>query len=354
MSGSFGSSACGVLVLGLACAPGPGDAEPRRARWTVRTSEPERALRWNATASERLGFALGPSGAPGAPPLGAPPPAPAGWVARAPEPMARASFDVPGGARCSWTELPGAAGGLRANVDRWRRQLGLGPTEATELEALPTAALGSLEARLVELEGTERSLIGLIAIDARRSHFLKLQGPAAALADERGAFLALARSLETGAPASGGGRDEAGSVVVGDLVCVPPASWTRGGERPMRLATWTGPGFECSLTILDGDGGGLEANVGRWYEQLGHARPSPDEVAELDTVTLLGATAPLVAIDGAYRGMLGETLDDARLLGAIHIGSTRSVFVKLIGERAAVHAERAAFEEFCRSLEGAR
>lgn len=346
-----------VLLLALAagCA---GEGQPRRAHPTRRTFEPARPVRWNATALERLGFA--PAAEPAAeadgPALWTPP----GWTRRAPGRMQLATFDVPGGASCSYSELPGAAGGLRANVDRWRRQQGLGPIDDGELAGLASARLGERDAALVEIAGEPNGLLGLIAIDPAGSSFLKLEGPSAALAAARDAFLELGRRLGEGD--TGGGQaahegahaPDADRAQAGDLVFDVPAGWRRGPDRSMRLATFLGDGWECSVTILGGSGGGLAGNVGRWYGQLGLAAPSSDELAALETIPVLGGDATLVAATGTYRGMLGETIESAGLLGAIRIGADRSLFVKVIGRSAAVSALRPAFEDFCRSITEAR
>jgi len=55
---------------------------------------------------------------------------PRGWSEQPKTNLRLANFRVAGNeaAECYLTMLPGAAGGVLANVNRWRRQMGLGPS----------------------------------------------------------------------------------------------------------------------------------------------------------------------------------------------------------------------------------
>ena len=59
----------------------------------------------------------------------------------------------------------------------------------------------------------------------------------------------------------------------------------------------------------------------------------------------------VVAIDGNFAGMSGESVEAATLLGAVCLLPGRSVFVKMIGPTEVIEQERAAFLEFCKSME---
>lgn len=132
---------------------------------------------------------------------------PPGWTRGTPRPMRLATF-VPEGAsdvECSLTVLPGRAGGARANVDRWRGQVGLGPLDEAGWAALPRLRLLGVDAPLVEIEGdfagmdgarvADAALLGAIADLGDRTLFLKMTGPAGAVRAERARFLALCTSL---------------------------------------------------------------------------------------------------------------------------------------------------------------
>ena len=60
-----------------------------------------------------------------------------------PSGMRLASFSLPSDpdADCSVTVLPGTADGVQANVDRWRKQMGLGPMDPAEMAKMPQVAM---------------------------------------------------------------------------------------------------------------------------------------------------------------------------------------------------------------------
>lgn len=136
----------------------------------------------------------------------APPPAtalptwapPSTWQALPASGMRLATFGVPGpnGTKgdLSVIALGPQAGGVVANVTRWRNQLGLPPVGETEL----SSSLKSLntpagdKAILVELEGvgaqSGTNLLGAIVARPDRTWFFKLTGPKAVLELERDNF----------------------------------------------------------------------------------------------------------------------------------------------------------------------
>jgi hypothetical protein len=108
---------------------------------------------------------------------------------------------------------------------------------------------------------------------------------------------------------------------------------------------------ECYVTLLAGDGGGLRANLGRWSGQMGQEPLSERELAALARVTILGADGVVAEIP---RGSDATAPAEHELLiGALSIQPEQSLFVKMVGPRAAVEAQREAFLELCRSLRSA-
>ena len=110
---------------------------------------------------------------------------------------------------------------------------------------------------------------------------------------------------------------------------------------------------ECYVAVLGG-GGGLEANVNRWRGQLGLGPLSAEEIDALPRVPVLGSEAPLVEARGEYTDMAGESHEDHALLGTIVARGGSMLFVKMVGPRAEVEAERGRFLAFVQSLEQAR
>jgi len=122
---------------------------------------------------------------------------PAGWR-RAPDEQGRAaSFYVGAGEEleCTLTTFPGEAGGVLANVNRWRGQLGEPPIAASDLASLTKVSMLGREAVLVECSNPTTQLLGAICIGPERSVFAKLSGPKERVGPEREAFLAFCASL---------------------------------------------------------------------------------------------------------------------------------------------------------------
>ena len=125
---------------------------------------------------------------------------PSGWKAAGPKPMRLASFDIPdaaGNGDVSISKLSGNGGGLLANVNRWRGQVGLASLEAGALAAnsKTVATAGGDSGTWVELVGTEKTILGAIVARGEVSWFFKLTAPAAVAAQNRDAFEQFVRSI---------------------------------------------------------------------------------------------------------------------------------------------------------------
>ena len=125
---------------------------------------------------------------------------PSGWKAAGPKPMRLASFDIPdaaGNGDVSISKLSGNGGGLLANVNRWRGQVGLAPLEAGALAAnsKTVATAGGDSGTWVELVGTEKTILGAIVARGEVSWFFKLTAPVPVAAQNRDAFEQFVRSI---------------------------------------------------------------------------------------------------------------------------------------------------------------
>ncbi len=198
-----GRAALLVWLVLAACRGGGGEGSLRVAREVDGSS-----IQWNASSQERFGLRpMGPARAEGAAPALAwttPP----GWTEAPPTSMRAANFHAAGDERaeCYLTLLAGDAGGLAANVNRWRAQMSLDPIDETAVAALPRAPFRDADGALLEIEGTFTgmsgsenaagfALLGLLQVHPAGSAFLKLVGPADVVARERQAFLELAGSF---------------------------------------------------------------------------------------------------------------------------------------------------------------
>lgn len=164
----------------------------------------------------QAGTASAPTTPPSAPPVAAapasgrataniPPPdgiarweVPAHWQAAPPKTMLLAVMNVPGGAEMTVSSFPGDVGGLRANVERWRRQIGLGAaTEDDMAKTTRTAQINGKAVTLVDIRNAadDKATLAAILPHAGNSWFLKLSGPGAVIEKEKPAFITFTESI---------------------------------------------------------------------------------------------------------------------------------------------------------------
>ncbi|MGY8641006.1 MAG: hypothetical protein ACKVJU_07930 [Verrucomicrobiales bacterium] len=106
---------------------------------------------------------------------------------------------------CYLTKLSGGGGGLVANLNRWRGQMGLPDATAEEIEALPKKPLFGTEATYVDLEGDfggmggeakkGYKMLGLILTAQGGAVFVKMTGPKALVEANSEKFDAFCKSL---------------------------------------------------------------------------------------------------------------------------------------------------------------
>jgi len=116
---------------------------------------------------------------------------PEGWEQR-PASMMRdinLVFGDEGQGECYVARLPGAGGGLVANVNRWRGQMGADPLSEEEVEALPRKTLFGQPATFVSVDGNfspgmgstevreDYRMFGLILASEAGAVFVKMTGP---------------------------------------------------------------------------------------------------------------------------------------------------------------------------------
>ena len=121
---------------------------------------------------------------------------PAGWVEKAGSAMRDINFTI------------GAGGGLLANVNRWRSQMGASPLTEEEVAALPRKPLFGQQASFVTVDGSytpgmgktdvfeNYRLLGLIIASDAGAVFVKMTGPKDLVVKNEAAFDQFTQSID--------------------------------------------------------------------------------------------------------------------------------------------------------------
>ena len=181
------------------------------------------------------------------------------------------------------------------------------------------------------------------------------QEPAAAMA-ERGFT---ARSTTSAAPLG----QASGRQALGPLSAVAPKGWV--AQQPsssMRVAQYglPGPAGEATLGIFffgPGQGGGVEANIERWFGQFKQEDGQPAQgrrwTRQVGDIEITG-----IDVSGTFSGGMGmgsaEPQAGYRMLGAIAVHRSGTVFFKMTGPAQTVGQWAASFDEFLGSLQAAQ
>jgi hypothetical protein len=125
-------------------------------------------------------------------------PAPAGWTEVSPGPMQEAKYTlVDGRAAVTLSILGGSSGTLRANVDRWRGQIGLPPLAEGELEKIIAPLdLDGVKATVVDMSATKQRMVTVIVPRGESTWFFKLLGEPDAVAAANNAFLTFVKTTK--------------------------------------------------------------------------------------------------------------------------------------------------------------
>jgi hypothetical protein len=115
-------------------------------------------------------------------------------------------FGPEGKGECYVSLMPGNAGGLAANVNRWRGQMGLEPLDDSGIEALPKRPFFNREATFISIDGdfsgfgasearSDYRMLGLIHSAEQATIFVKLTGPKSVVEANAPQFEAFCQSI---------------------------------------------------------------------------------------------------------------------------------------------------------------
>lgn len=149
--------------------------------------------------------AAGPAPSPATPPFSWT--APESWRQTPDRPMRLVTFTAgPNGeAECFVTVLSNTGGGIAANINRWRGQMGLEPLPEMAIAELPVVETLGEQGVLLEAKGTYTGMgesrepgwmmLGLALVHEGQGIFVKMTGPEGVVAQERDNFIAFCKSI---------------------------------------------------------------------------------------------------------------------------------------------------------------
>jgi len=282
--------------------------------------------------------------------------APEGWEKEGAGQFLTAGYKLPGGGRVTVSKLGGDGGGLAANVNRWRGQVGMKPAPENELGGQAVAVPGSTRDMLLynlSPESLAADADGILAavlpLDSETWYF-KFTAPPAVLKEKGGVFMDFLRTIRVAgendqpAPPEAPGKPK--------ITVTAPEGWEKSEGSAMRVASFaiTGEGgatADVSVIPLPGDSGTVQENVNRWRNQLQipplDAADDPALGKKVDGPSGEYFLSHMVSTDPIMDGKM------AAIGTAILAKPGITWFFKITGEAALVEANRGKFEEFVRS-----
>lgn len=279
---------------------------------------------------------------------------PEGWVQDpAPRQFREATFFAePGRVEVSVAAFAGAAGGVEANINRWRGQIELEPLSAeATLKLLETIEGSNPLVRVVDLNGSQRIIAAIVQPGDGKTWFIKAMGEAEVVGGIRDSLIEFASSIRVGQPPRTDAvtslrplNTQSDSIESAVMSWSLPAGWQRAAQSSQMVAVvWT-TDAQCRVTLtpLRGQGAELLPSVNMWQAQLGL---TPVESLEAVTLEQIGESVAIydrVSSDGSQR-----------LLAAVITKQDRSWFLKMTGSVSAVENGREAFLDLTKLIDRA-
>lgn len=358
-----------ILLTFVACAP----EEVKQYRVAKVSAAPALALSnasVDASAEEGLSYT-----------------APADWQKMPAGGMRKLSFSLKGGGDFSLVTLPGNAGDLKGNLNRWRGQVGLPPLEdpaeiAKSVRAFKVSDSEGIALELYAPEGQPDKAMRVVLVEKEGANwFFKLAGPRELVKAQAKAFETFLASVKIKAgasaqmPAMPEGQAMPGQPPVAPnsapnsdpnsdmnapglpkmepqatntkLTYTLPASWKEKPAGNIRVASFEVKQGEAigdvSIVSLAGDGGGLLNNTNRWRKQL---EMVPTDQAGLKNavkdIQIAGHKGYFMAL---YSGMEGQGM----LIAMVEQGG-QTWFIKMVAPAKLIQSQENDFLAFVKSL----
>lgn len=282
--------------------------------------------------------------------------APSEWQEEKPAPSPGARFRVGASGQISVTRLGGDGGGVRANVNRWRKQVGLPPLLEAEIsERALRIEIGSdsilvFEAYPQDENSPTDGILGGILPLRGETWFFKFSAPAQVLREHYESFIEFLRKVVI-SPLSNSLAGAAGEEVrpVPKLDYTTPDGWEPSRGSAMRAASFLIAGTrggEADFAVIPfpGDVGSPLENVNRWRKQL---RLAPLETDPEDTIE--GASGKFIITHLVSAEPLFDNGAKAAISGAILTKADYTWFFKMTGDSETVQENREKFEAFVRT-----
>lgn len=284
--------------------------------------------------------------------------APEEWSQEVPGQFLTAAYSLPDGGRVTVSKLGGDGGGLAANVNRWRGQVGLEPLADDKIGGQPMKIVDSEEGMLLynlnpenateEAEGILAAVLPL----ASETWYFKFSGSSGILKKSSGTFMEFLRTVRVASSAAAPPPPPPGPAAAKQIVLVAPEGWVASKGSAMRAASYSIPGpdgtsADVSVVPLPGDSGSVIDNVNRWRSQV--------QLAPLESVDNPALGKMIAGPVGDY--FLSHMVSTEPLLEGkkAAIGSAilkrpgMTWFFKITGEASLIEANLAKFEAFVRS-----
>ncbi len=283
----------------------------------------------------------------------------------------KGSFTIPGDdgteLDLSITAFPGDVGGIIANVNRWRGQLGLPELTATEMtpEIVTIGdGEGDLGMMVFDMAGGDApdspATSAAILPMSDNTWFFKLSGTSAAVSGYRGSFITFLKTVDAaGSLATGTESPDIPEHAMMDPEDAPPLppfeftaprSWLAAPPSAMRAASLVatsenGATIDIAVIPIPGSMGTDLENVNRWRQQLQLDPVEETQLAEQSS-TIDGKMGSILYIEIVSDELLIGGAHKAAIFAAIAKGPEHTWFFKMSGDAVLAAEHRDNFKEF--------